>query len=143
MRPDIDILRTRLEQAIRSAVTNIVTTTDPRRNQERVRATLVHSVHSILHAAQDSGNLSNFSVTVDPIDAVRLGDRNIPIDALPGDRIGSSGIVVSSDGNGRGIVLDPLAPESEPDHVRLCVSLKPACHVDSIVLNFEVSDIAH
>lgn len=117
--------------------------TDSTAEREKIRAHLVYNISSVLHAWRDAQRVRNFQVNVDVGDAVRLGERDIPLDAKPGDRFGASGFVVSSDGKGRGVVFDPHAPDLAPGQVRVQVGVQPVAAVEYINIDFHVADTAY
>ena len=57
-------------------------------------------------------DIKGYSVSVNHPNTGEISERNIPPGALPGDAWeGGRGIVLSSDGDGRGVVLAPLSRE--------------------------------
>lgn len=144
MRPDVTALADSVKRIARDAAFNLIL---PHKvdnaSREKIRAHLVYNISSTLHAWRDSGKLNNFKIQVDVGEPVRLGERDIPVDAKPGDRFGATGIVVSSDGQGRGVVFDPHAPDLEHGQIRVRVDLQPVAAIDYIAIDFNVADTAY
>ena len=143
MRPDLNALNDAVKKVARDAAFNLILGSDPKRDRERMRAHLVYNISSVLHQWKDSHKVQDFKVQVDVGEAVRLGERDIPGDAKPGDRFGSTGIVISSDGQGRGVVFDPHAPELAPGQIRVRVDLRPIAAIEYIAIDFNVEDTAY
>lgn len=143
--PAVDLapIREHIQRVARDTVFNYIGTKDPKRDAERLRAAVVHAVHMALKPMQDQNRLSNYRVDVDAGEAVRLGERDIPKDAVPGDRFGETGIIVSSDGSGRGVVFDPHAVDLDPGQVRVRVDLQIFRPLDYVVIDFKVADTAY
>lgn len=144
MKPDFTVLVDNVKKVARDAAFNMI---PPKQvdaaTREKMRAHLVYNISAALHAWRDARRLQEFKVQVDIGEAIRLGERDIPFDAKPGDRFGSSGFVVSSDGKGRGVVFDPHAPELSPGQIRVRVDLQPVAAVEYIAIDFSVADTAY
>lgn len=143
MRPDPNNLSDSIKKVARDAAFNMILGTDPKRDRERLRAHLVYNISSVLHLWKDRNELQDFKVQVDVGEAIRLGEREIPGDAKPGDRFGATGIVISSDGKGKGVVFDPHAPDLAPGQIRVRVDLRPVASIEYIAIDFNVEDTAY
>lgn len=132
-----------LKKVARDTVFNHISTKDSKRDAERVRAALVHTLSNVLHNMKQCSELQDFHVQVDVGDAIRLGERDIPKDAKPGDAYGATGIVVSSDGDGHGVVFDPHAPDLDPGQVHVKVDIRQFMPVEYLSIQFTVADTAY
>lgn len=130
-----------VKKLAKDAVFNLIDPKDPQM-LARARAQVTHVLSDALHRMKRDDLISDFEVEVTDSPGP-LADRNIPKDALPGDMFGRSGIVVSSDGKGRGVVLDPLAPAPDPTTMHVRVSLRQPWAIDSIVVEFQAVDTAY
>lgn len=131
-----------IKKLAKDTVFNLLDPKDPQQ-LARARAQVTHVLSdALLHRMKRDDLISNFEVEVTESPGP-LAERNIPKEALPGDKFGRSGIVVSSDGQGRGVVLDPLAPAPDPTTMHVKVSVRQPWAIDSIVVEFQAVDTAY
>lgn len=97
----------------------------------------MHVVSSYFRRMRNSGEIEAFNVGVYVDEPVTFHECQIPLGLKPGDRYGSTGLVVSSDGEGRGIVLDEKPVGLQPGQVLVKVCLQPRRMLD--VVTFDVT----
>lgn len=128
-----DVLR---EHAI-DAISNIVTHTNPVRNRSIVQGAVLHALQPIL----ERGDIAGYKVNVTSDDSYRFGERDVAPDALPGDMHGKTGgIIVSTDGKGRGIILDPNANPPAPGIMKVSIEVKVFKPVMWMTIEFSVGN---
>lgn len=132
-----------LRRHVRDAVFGQTINGADARTMERMRYAVAQVLVDLLADLNRKREIDDaYSVEVEPC-VGPLAERSIPRDAKPGDRIGKTGLVVSSDGNGRGVVFDPMADAADPSKVMVRVNLRLPVKVDQIVIEFEATDTAY
>ena len=130
-----------IKKLAKDAVFNLIEPKDPK-NLERARHAVTSVLSDSLCRMKRDDLISDFQVEVTDSPGP-LAERNIPKNAVPGDRFGQTGIVVSSDGQGKGVVLDPLAPAPDPTTMHVKVSVRQPWAIESIVVEFQAVDTAY
>lgn len=115
----------------------------PAPDAEHMRANVIIATHAAIKRMYDQGWLSSCrAIDIEVGEPVKLGERAIPEGAVPGDRFHKTGIIVSSDGNGHGVVFDPHAVELDPGQVRVSVEVELFRSLEYVVVDFKVADTA-
>lgn len=125
----------------RDTIFNLIDHKDPK-NLERAKHAVTSTLRDAMCRMKRDDLISDFEVEVTDAPGP-LAERSIPKTALPGDKFGKTGIVVSSDGQGRGVVLDPSEPAADPTTLHVKVSLRQPWAVESIVVEFQAVDTAY
>ena len=138
---DIGVIRDQIARLARDTIFNLIDPKDPKSNaiaRESVKWTLTEAMGRL----KQKELINDYCVEVTNSQGP-LAECDIPKDACPGDRVGRSGIVVSSDGNGKGVVLDPLAPAPDPTTLRVRVTLRVPYTFESIVIECRLVDTTY
>lgn len=93
-------------------------------NPVRCRSLIQAAIVDELMPCVERGQITGYKVNITSDENYRLGERNIDKDAKPGDSFGKTGIILSTDGNGKGVVLDPLAKPPQPGVINVSIEVK-------------------
>lgn len=107
-------------------------------DRDTLKAAADHAAHVALTYMQGKRVIDSYAFNVFVDQHHLLCEREIPVRAVPGDALGDSGLIVSSDGTGRGIVLGST-PRSTHDGftVRFEVRIKPLFPHEWFMIDFE------
>lgn len=125
-----------LEMFANDVVDKLITSGNKNKAQRSIiKRNLDLELNVMLGKLKQQGLIHDFFVDVNDIDASYVSERAVPHDARPGDMLGSSGIIVSSDGGGNGVVLDANAPPG----VGVKVKVLPLASVEYVRVHFVVA----
>lgn len=129
-----------IRRMAKDTIFNLIDPASPK-SLEAARYAIAQRLLDAMHGLKKTHAIDDYSVEVEAPPGP-LAERRIPKERKPGDRWGRRGLVISSDGAGKGVVLDPDCV-ADPSALQVRVSMRLPYAIDSIVIEFQAVDTAY